>query len=80
VLVAGGQAIAPGPPAQPPKDIADGCVRLAELNGLGVAGFQFTVTPEEGWRLAGASPQPEMRAGGEPFLDALSRALEEARA
>jgi hypothetical protein len=74
VLVVGAQALGPDVPA----DIAEGCIRLARVAGLGVAGFDFTGAPGDAWLLAGATPQPDLRAGGEPVLDALGQAMQEA--
>ena len=69
VLVVGARAFG----LDMPGEIAQGCIRLAHRVGLGVAGFQFT----SAWQLAGATPQPDLRSGGEPALDALAQALRE---
>ncbi len=62
-----------GPPA--PPQIEEGCLRLSKLSGAELLGVEFVIDDEEGWIFAGASTSPDLRAGGEPLLDSLARAL-----
>lgn len=64
---------APAPPA-----ILDGCRRLAGLAGTPVLGVDFLPGPQGAWTFAGATSWPDLRLGGEPVLDHLAAALQEA--
>ena len=59
-----------------PDAIAAGCARLAALCRLALMSVDFAVSPDGGWRFAGASHCPDLRAGGEPLLDHLAMALD----
>jgi len=61
--------------ATAPKSIADGCIRLAELSATGLLAVDFIQGVAGPWTFAGATPFPDMRAGGERFLDLLARTL-----
>jgi hypothetical protein len=71
VLVLGGRtAGAPAPPT-----IAAGCIRLAELASTPLLGVDFALGESGPWTFAGATPLPDLRLGGEPFLDLLAAGL-----
>jgi hypothetical protein len=72
VVVVDGQTFAP---SQVPEDIRAGCVRLADAAQTPLLGVDFVAGPGGSWTFAGATPLPELRAGGAPLLDALARAL-----
>lgn len=55
-----------------PEATREGCRRLAALARTPLLGIDFE--PESG-TFAGATPQPELRHGSAPLLDALARAL-----
>ena len=55
-----------------PEDIADACAHLAVLAATRVLGVDLD---RDTGRFVAASPLPDLRAGGEPMLDALARAL-----
>ena len=59
-----------------PDAVARSCVALAARVGVGLLGVEFTQGPDRPWMFAGASPQPDLRLGGEELLDALAAALE----
>jgi hypothetical protein len=63
-----------GPPA--PAHIVEGCLRLGALSKTLLLGAEFTVEPGDRWTFVGATTHPDLRPGGEPFLDLLARALE----
>ncbi len=56
-----------------PEPLAAACVRLAGLAGVPLLGIDFTVSREAGWIFAGASACPDLRLGGEAFLDQLAQ-------
>ncbi len=72
VFVVGRQAVGAGVPAK----IQAGCVRLAQMAETPLLGVEF-VNGGRGaaWTFAGATPMPELTAGGEPLLDALALTL-----
>jgi hypothetical protein len=71
VLVLGGYtAGAPAPPG-----IAEGCRRLARMAGTSLLGVDFADGGTGAWTFAAASPLPDLRIGGEGFLDLLAAAL-----
>jgi hypothetical protein len=62
-------------PALPPE-LRAGCVRLAQLAQTRLLGVELaTDGPSNSSVFAGASPMPDLRAGGEPLLDALAAEL-----
>jgi hypothetical protein len=71
-LIVAGDAVL-GAPA--PPHIAAGCLRLAELTDTALLGVEFVVDREGIWTFVGATPQPDLRLGGEPLLDTLSLLL-----
>jgi hypothetical protein len=58
-----------------PAEIADSCVRLAEIAGLTLLGVDFVVGAEGRWQFAGATPSPDLRLGRAPLLDQLALRL-----
>jgi hypothetical protein len=72
VFVVGGRVVA-APPVRPP--LRDACRRLADLAGDDLLGIEVA-PPDDGRReFVAATPVPDLRAGGEPLLDALALAL-----
>ncbi len=72
VVVVGESAFAPH---SVPAYIRECCVRLAADAETPLLGVDFAHGPGGGWAFAGATPLPDLRAGGAPLLDALARAL-----
>lgn len=72
VIVLGRQTFAP---SAVPAEVSAGCVRLGAAAETPLLGVDFVVAPGGGWTFAGATPLPDLRAGGAPLLDALARAL-----
>ncbi len=70
VFVVNGETIA----GNAPEQVRSGCARLAELAGAPLLGLDFE-SGSGGWLFRGASPLPDLRAGGAPLLDSLARAL-----
>lgn len=64
-------AIVAGEAFAGPPEVAEGCRRLAALAGCALLGVGLSLTAE-GWALAGATPLPDLAAGGEAVLDALA--------
>ena len=63
-----------GPEVQP--EIRAGCLRLAQLAQTRLLGIELaTDSSSNSWVFAGATPMPDLRAGGEPLLDALAAEL-----
>jgi hypothetical protein len=62
-----------GPPI--PPEIAHACTRLATLARVGLLGLEFAAGPASPWTFASASPQPDLRLGGQALLEALAEAL-----
>jgi len=58
-----------------PSEVGEGCVRLAKLSGTALLGVDFIQSDAGLWTFAGATPAPDLRAGGEPLLAALARGL-----
>jgi hypothetical protein len=54
-----------------PSPLVPACVRLATLARTGLLGVEF----DAGWTFTNATPQPDLRLGGEPLLDALAEGL-----
>lgn len=61
-------------PALPPA-LAEPCRRLAALAGTELIGVEFGRDSDGRWRMTGASPTPDLIAGGEPLVEALIEAL-----
>jgi hypothetical protein len=72
VIVVGPEVVSP---ADPPREIREGCRKLADLATTPLLGVEFAATPESAWTFAGATPLPELSFGGAPLLDALASAL-----
>jgi hypothetical protein len=72
VFVVGGHVV--GEIASP--SILSGCRRLARLTGTPLLGIDFTVDAGGAWTFSGATPQPDLRLGGNALLDALALALQ----
>ncbi len=47
---------------------------MSKLSGAELLGLEF-VNNDDDWIFAGASTSPDLRAGGEPLLDSLARAM-----
>lgn len=62
-----------GAPA--PAEIHEGCRRLAELSGTALLGVEFAPGSAGPWTFAGATPYPDLRLGGQAFLDVLASVL-----
>lgn len=62
-----------GTPA--PAHILEGCLRLGALSRTLLLGAEFTVGPGDRWTFVGATTHPDLRPGGERFLDLLTRVL-----
>jgi hypothetical protein len=73
VLVLAGQTAG----AAAPEEILDGCRRLAQLAETPLLGIDFAAGPAGAWTFAGAGPAPDLRLGGDRFLDQLAAALQE---
>ena len=59
-----------------PREIRDGCLRLAHLAQTPLLGIEFVRdTAYSSWSFAGATHMPDLRLGGEPLLDALAAEL-----
>lgn len=62
-------------PALPPE-LGKACVELARISETPLLGIELTVgRSHNAWTFAGATPMPDLRLGGEPFLDELARQL-----
>lgn len=72
VFAVAGRAVAP---PSVPYAIQQGCLRLAQRTGEALLGVDLGPGPDGGWRMAGASPAPDLMQGGEPLIDALDLAL-----
>ena len=62
---------------QPSRALARSCAALAARVGVGLLGVEFAQGADGPWTFAGASPQPDLRLGGEAILDALAATLDE---
>lgn len=71
VFVVDGQFVGPAVPT----GVAEGCRRLAELARTGLLGVELVEGADGLWRFAGASPQPDLRLGGQALLEVLAAAL-----
>lgn len=56
--------------------LSAGCARLAQLSATDLLGIDFHLTENDGWVFTGATPQPDLRLGGEALLDALADSLQ----
>ena len=72
VIVACGRVCGTGAP----PEVCEGCIRLAELSGTALLGVDFIQGDAGPWIFAGATPAPDLRAGGEPLLAALAHGLD----
>lgn len=52
----------------------DACCRLASLSETALLGVDLVASPG-GWLFAGATPNPDLRMGGAPLVDALAEAF-----
>jgi hypothetical protein len=59
-----------------PEHIREGCARFHKLDGTSLLGIDFTISGDGQWLFTGATPAPDLRLGGDPFLDALAIALQ----
>jgi hypothetical protein len=59
-----------------PPSVLSSCKRLAALAGTAILGIEFKAGALGRWTFAGATPQPDLRIGGQPALDALAEALQ----
>lgn len=53
------------------EQVRRGCTQLAQSCGVEILGIEFQVGDGGEWIFSRATPLPEIRAGGEPLLDAL---------
>jgi hypothetical protein len=67
--------VAVGPPGLP-ATILDGCVRLAKASAETLLGVDLAPGPDGRLAVIGASPNPDLRLGGEPLIDALVTVLD----
>jgi hypothetical protein len=58
-----------------PPEIADASVALAKLARVDLLGLEFAASSASPWTFASASPQPDLRLGGQVLLDALAQAM-----
>jgi len=73
LIVLGGAVL--GSPV--PQEVAVGCMRLAELAETALLGVEFAPGADGRWIFVGATPQPDLRLGGEALLDVLVKALQD---
>ena len=66
VVVVGGRTCGAAP-----AGVLEGCRRLAALAGTPLLGVELGQGAAGPWTFAGATPLPDLRAGGEALLDAL---------
>lgn len=70
-IVVGDRVIGPALP----REIHLSCLRLSRLSQTPLLGIELTCGSPNAWTFAGATPMPDLRAGGEPLLDALAAEL-----
>jgi hypothetical protein len=58
-----------------PRDLQDGCRRLAVLTGIPLLQVQLHESLDEGWRFVGATGTVDFRLGGRPLAAAIAKAL-----
>jgi hypothetical protein len=56
-------------------NIRQSCIKLAQASQVKLLEVNFSVNSNGEWFFSGATPLPEIRLGGEPFLDHLCEAL-----
>jgi hypothetical protein len=61
--------------AELPLEAQNGCTRLTRLAGTSLLGIELAQTQKQDWVFAGATPMPDLRYGGEAFLNQLASAL-----
>jgi hypothetical protein len=72
VIAVGDRVIGPSLP----RETRESCLRLAHLAQARLLGIELVSdTSAKSWTFAGATPLPDLRAGGEPLLDALAAEL-----
>jgi hypothetical protein len=59
-----------------PPTVMAGCAHLAQSSATDLLGIDFNLTRTGDWIFTGATPQPDLRLGGEALLDALAEALQ----
>ncbi|MET0340204.1 MAG: hypothetical protein ABW252_04350 [Polyangiales bacterium] len=62
-------------PAHVPAPVLLSCRRLARASEEMLLGIDVTVSPDGRWRFVGASPAPDLRAGGDELVDVLAEVL-----
>ena len=70
-IVCGGRVVG----AAIPASLTAGCLALSALARTPLLGIDLVESADAGWQFAGASPTPDLRLGGEPFVDALMHEL-----
>jgi hypothetical protein len=63
-----------GPP-DAPDAVVDGCTELARASGCALLAVDFDRDDRRGWLFRAAEPTFDLRAGGEPLVEALAAAL-----
>jgi hypothetical protein len=58
-----------------PEELLAGCKKLSELANTPLLGVDFTPDETGAWVFVGATPSPDLRLGGEEFLDELAAEL-----
>lgn len=58
-----------------PEELQSGCKILSELANTPLLGVDFIYDETDGWVFVGATPSPDLRIGGEEFLDKLAEEL-----
>ena len=71
VFVVDGRFVGPAVPT----GVAEGCRRLAELARTGLLGVELAEGADGLWTFAGASPQPDLRLGGQALVEGLAEVL-----
>lgn len=71
VFVVDNEVIAPGAPLE----LVESCRLFASLARLPLVGINFVVALDGTWVCHGASPLPDLRAGGSALIDALARSF-----
>jgi hypothetical protein len=61
-----------------PRDVANGCIKLAQEVETALLGIDFQVDPREEWVFCDATPCPDLSLGGMPLLRSVARVLQEA--
>jgi hypothetical protein len=59
-----------------PPNVLCSCKRLATLAGTAILGIDFSAGALGRWTFSGATPQPDLRIGGQQALDALAEILQ----